>query len=662
MLLSVKDLSFAYIEEFIIKDLAFHINENEKIALIGNNGAGKTTLFKILTDELSAGSGQIYKKADLRLGYLAQSAEFESAKSLYDEIYSANTEIVTLEKRLSQVNAQMAAPENTEVQQLQLIQEYDGLHHRFEQLNGYGYKSFVHGILHGLGFEESRFEQPVSTLSGGQKTRLALAKLLLQKPDLLLLDEPTNHLDLKAITWLESFLAEYQGALFIISHDRYFLDKVVNRVFELSFGKLDFYEGNYSYYLEQREIRRELAEKAYLNQQKELTRQQNIIDTLRARNREKFVRRAESREKLLSKIERIEKPLSANDAMHFSLSPKKESGNDVLDLENISKAFGELTLFRNLNYQIFKGERVALVGENGSGKTTLFRILQNEVAPDSGTVRLGKNVEVSCYDQEHSNLNMHNSLFEEISDQFPKMTNTEIRSLLAAFLFTGDDVFQKISSLSGGEKGRLSLAKMMLTEGNFLLLDEPTNHLDLVSREVLENALSHYSGTLFFISHDRYFINRIATKVVELENYGLTEYLGNYDDFVEKKRQLQGLTPIEPIEPLAASPARPASFLDLAPSNRIAPAAEKASEAISSSKKDWLLEKEEKARSQKRLSRQKKLEEMIDRTEQRISELDLLLASEDVFTDYEKAHEISSQKESLEETLLEYYEELDELI
>ncbi|AVM69375.1 ABC transporter [Lachnospiraceae bacterium oral taxon 500] len=654
MLLSVKDLSFAYIEDWILKDLSCHINENEKIALIGNNGAGKTTLFKILTGELAPAAGQIYQKADLRLGYLAQNAEFESVKTLYDELYSANAEIVSLEKKLARLNEQMAAPANDEETQLRIIHEYDELHQRFDRLSGYSYKSFVHGILRGLGFEEDRFNQPVATLSGGQKTRLALAKLLLQKPDLLLLDEPTNHLDLKAITWLENFLAEYQGALFIISHDRYFLDKVVNRVFELSFGQLDFYEGNYSYYLEQREIRQELAEKAYLNQQKEIDRQQNIIDTLRARNREKFVRRAESREKLLNKIERLEKPLTENEAMHISFAPKQESGHDVLALEHISKAFGELTLFQDLNYSIFKGDRIALVGENGSGKTTLFRILQNELTPDSGTVRLGKNVQISYYDQEHSNLNPNNSLFDEISNQFPKMTNTEIRNLLAAFLFTGDDVFQKISSLSGGEKGRLSLAKMMLAEGNFLLLDEPTNHLDLVSREVLENALVHYSGTILFISHDRYFINRIATRVAELENLTLTEYLGNYDDFITKKSERQN-----PVFSGETTPARPASFLDLAPSNRIEPCSGKAE---SRAKKDWLLEKEEKARSQKRISRQKKLEEMIDQTEQRITELDLLLASEEVFTNYEKAHEISMQKEQLEEKLLGYYEELDELM
>ena len=653
MLLSVKDLSFAYIEEWILKDLSCHINENEKIALIGNNGAGKTTLFKILTGELSPAAGQIYQKADLRLGYLAQNAEFTSVKTLYDELYSANAEIVALEKKLARLNEQMASPANDEETQLRIIHEYDELHQRFDRLDGYSYKSFVAGILRGLGFEEERFHQPVATLSGGQKTRLALAKLLLQKPDLLLLDEPTNHLDLKAITWLESFLAEYQGALFLISHDRYFLDKVVNRVFELSFGQLDFYEGNYSYYLEQREIRQDLAEKAYLNQQKELDRQQNIIDTLRARNRQKFVRRAESREKLLSKIERLDKPLSDTEAMQISLSPRLESGHDVLALEHLNKAFGDLTLFQDLNYQVFKGDRIALVGENGSGKTTLFRILQNEVTPDSGTVRLGSKVQISYYDQEHSNLNPNNSLFDEISNEFPKMTNTEIRNLLAAFLFTGDDVFQKISSLSGGEKGRLSLAKMMLSEGNLLLLDEPTNHLDLTSREVLENALVHYSGTILFISHDRYFINRIATKVIELENRTLTEYLGNYDDFIAKKneRQNQDVS-------MDAAPSRPASFLDLAPSNRI----EVGSKAESRTKKDWLLEKEEKARSQKRISRQKKLEEMIDQTEQRITELDLLLASEEVFTDYERAHEISTKKEELEERLLSYYEELDELL
>lgn len=650
MLLSVKDLSFAYIEDEILRDISFHINENEKIALIGNNGAGKTTLFKILMDKLS-GNGQIFKKADLQIGYLAQNTTFESSKTLYDEMYTANPEIVALEKKLQTISEQMANPDNDEQTQIDLAHNYDELHRRFDFLGGYSYKSHVNGILQGLGFEEERFHQAVSLLSGGQKTRLALAKLLLQKPDLLLLDEPTNHLDLRAIAWLESFLAEYQGALFIISHDRYFLDKVVNRVFELSFGRLDFYEGNYSFYLEQREIRKEIAEKAYLNQQKEIERQQNIIDTLKARNREKFVKRAESREKMLNKIERLEKPLAENDTMGFHLSPKKESGNDVLSLENLGKAFGEVKLFENLNYQIYKGERIAFIGENGSGKTTLFRILQDIVKPDSGVVRLGKNVMISYYDQEHSNLNLNNTLFDEISDQFPSMNNTAIRNLLASFLFTGEDVFKKISTLSGGERGRLSLAKMMLAEGNFLLLDEPTNHLDLVSREVLENALCHYTGTIFFISHDRYFINRIATKVVELENYGLTEYLGNYDDFVSKKSQLQGNDFITNL-----TSTKPASFLDLAPSNRVG------EKDTGSTKQDWLKEKEAKANQQKKLNRQKKLEELIEQTEQKISDLEYLLASEEVFTDYEKAYEISGEKEALEEKLLSYYEELDEYL
>lgn len=652
MLLSVKDLCFAYIEENILKNLAFHINEGEKIALIGNNGVGKTTLFKILTGELSASSGTIYTKNDMQVGYLAQQTTFESDKTLYEEMYTARPDIVALEKKLEDFSVQMANPHNTEETQLRLVHEYDTLHEKFNRLDGYSYKSHVQGILQGLGFEEARFSQTVSTLSGGQKTRLALAKLLLQKPDLLLLDEPTNHLDLKAITWLEAYLSEYQGAIFLISHDRYFLDKIVKRVFELSLGKLDFYEGNYSFYLSEREIRKEIALKTYTNQQKELDRQQNIIDTLKARNREKFVKRAESREKLLNKIERIEKPMEEKDTMNFSLSPKKESGNDVADMFALSKSFGDTVLFKNLNYQIRKGDRIALIGENGTGKTTLFRILQNLQMPDSGEIRLGKNVLISYYDQEHSNLNPQNTLFDEISDEFPSMNNTAIRNLLAAFLFTGDDVFQKISSLSGGEKGRLSLAKMMLSEGNFLLLDEPTNHLDLVSREVLENALNRYTGTIFFISHDRYFINKIATKVVELENYQITEYLGGYDDFLEKKTQLKGE------HSLPSLSSRPVSFLDLAPSNLQGVS----TEVPSTNKMDWLKEKDAKAKQQKKLNRQKKLEEWIDQTEQKISELEILLTQEEVYSDYQKAFEISNEKEALEEKLLGYYEELDDLL
>lgn len=661
MLLSVKDLSFAYVEENILKDISFHINENEKIALIGNNGVGKTTLFKILTEELSAG-GQIFKKNGLALGYLAQNTSFESDQTLYDELYGSNQEIVQLEQKLAHLSRQMAKSDNDEAYQLDLVHTYDDLHHKFDRLNGYSYKSFVTGILLGLGFSQDRFHQPVASLSGGQKTRLALAKLLLQKPDLLLLDEPTNHLDLKAIAWLEGFLAEYQGALFIISHDRYFLDRVVNRVFALSLGKLDFYEGNYSFYLRQRTIRQEIAQKAYLNQQREIDRQQNVIDTLRSRNREKFIKRAESREKLLNKLDRLEKPMVEDRPIAFCLTPKKESGNDVAILENLSKSFGPTKLFQALNYQIFKGDRIALIGENGSGKTTLFRILLDQVTADQGRVRLGNNVLISYYDQEHSNLNLSNTLFDEISDQFPQMNNTSIRNLLAAFLFTGDDVFKTISALSGGERGRLSLAKMMLTEGNFLLLDEPTNHLDLVSREVLENALNHYTGTIFFISHDRYFINQIATKVVELEDYSLTEYLGNYDDFIEKKAQIKGLSPnntgqtnASPIIHKTGDTSKPMSFLDLAP-------AKQADSGERQGKQDWLLEKEEKAQKQKRLNRQKKLEDLIIQAEEKIAELDEDLSREEVYSDYEKAYQISKEKEALEEEVLAYYEELDGLL
>ena len=536
MILSCQGISKSFGEKVILNDASFHIEEREKAALIGNNGAGKTTLLRIIMNEISADSGQVVLMKDKKIGYLAQYQDVSGHRTVYEELLTTKQYIIDMEDRMRAIEVQMKNASGEELDRL--MNTYTRLTHEFELENGYAYKSELMGVLKGLGFTDEDFSKQVETLSGGQKTRVALGKLLISKPDILLLDEPTNHLDMESISWLETYLLNYPGAVFIVSHDRYFLDKVVTKVIEIDAAQVRMYSGNYSAYAEKKAQLRDAQYKAYLNQQRDIKHQEAVIVKLKSFNREKSIRRAESREKMLGKIQRIEKPTEVQSQMRLSLEPRVVSGNDVLTVEELSKSFPEQTLFTDISFQIKRGERVALIGNNGTGKTTMLKILNDLIPADSGTFSLGSKVQIGYYDQEHHVLHAEKTIFEEISDTYPTLTETEIRNMLAAFLFTGDDVFKVISSLSGGERGRVSLAKLMLSEANFLILDEPTNHLDIASKEILEEALNSYTGTVFYVSHDRYFINQTATRILELTNQAVVNYIGDYDYYLEKKEEL----------------------------------------------------------------------------------------------------------------------------
>ena len=536
MLLACRELKISFDAVPVLTGGYFHLEEKEKAAVVGINGAGKTTLLNLISGRLHADEGAVTVKGGTTLGYLTQHQGLDSESSIYNELASACAGIFAMEQELRSLEQQMARAEGEALSRL--MEDYSRLSHRFEEAGGYAVRSEITGVLKGLGFSEDEFSKPCRVLSGGEKTRVALGKLLLTGPDLILLDEPTNHLDIASVSWLEGYLKDYKGAVLIVSHDRYFMDRVVTKIIEVESGRVSMYGGNYTAYAAKKAQEREIALKHYYNQQKVIKHEEAVITKLKSFNREKSIKRAESREKMLAKIERLDKPAELNDSMKLHLSSSAVSGQLVLSVENLSMHYGSRTLFEDLSFLIRRGEKVALIGENGSGKTTILKTLTGSVRPDSGTIRLGAQVEVGYYDQEQHNFTETNTLFEEIRASYPKLTDTEIRNLLAAFLFTGDDVFKQISALSGGERGRLSLAKLMLSPCNLLILDEPTNHLDIVSREILEDALSAYEGTLLFVSHDRYFINRLAERTLELGSRGLTEYLGNYDDYLEKKAAL----------------------------------------------------------------------------------------------------------------------------
>ena len=536
MILSCQGISKSFGEKVILEDASFHIEEREKAALIGNNGAGKTTLLRIIMNELHADSGQVVLMKDKQIGYLAQYQDVQGHRTVYEELLSTKQYIIDMEERMRSMELEMKHASGEELDRL--MNSYTRLTHEFELENGYAYKSELMGVLNGLGFAEEDFNKQVATLSGGQKTRVALGKLLISKPDILLLDEPTNHLDMESIAWLETYLLNYPGAVFIVSHDRYFLDKVVTKVVEIEAGHVRMYSGNYSAYAEKKAQLRDAQYKAYLNQQRDIKHQEAVIVKLKSFNREKSIKRAESREKMLNKIQRIEKPLEVQSQMRLSLEPRVVSGNDVLTVEELSKSFPQQKLFSNISFQIKRGERVALIGNNGTGKTTMLKILNGLLDADAGSFSLGAKVQIGYYDQEHHVLHAEKTIFQEISDTYPTLTETEIRNMLAAFLFTGDDVFKEISALSGGERGRVSLAKLMLSEANFLILDEPTNHLDIASKEILEEALNSYTGTVLYVSHDRYFINQTATRILDLTNQSVVNYIGDYDYYLEKKEEL----------------------------------------------------------------------------------------------------------------------------
>ena len=639
MILSCQGICKSFGEKVILNDASFHIEEREKAALIGNNGAGKTTLLRIIMEEISADSGQVVLMKDKKIGYLAQYQEIKGHRTIYEELLSTKQYIIDMEDRMRAAEIQMKHASGEELERL--MNTYTRLTHEFELENGYAYKSELMGVLKGLGFTEEDFNKQIETLSGGQKTRVALGKLLISKPDILLLDEPTNHLDMESISWLETYLLNYPGAVFIVSHDRYFLDKVVTKVIEIDAGQVRMYSGNYSAYAEKKAQLRDAQYKAYLNQQREIKHQEAVIVRLKSFNREKSIRRAESREKMLGKIQRIEKPTEVQSQMRLSLEPRVISGNDVLTVEELSKSFPEQTLFTDISFQIKRGERVALIGNNGTGKTTMLKILNDLIPADSGTFTLGSKVQIGYYDQEHHVLHPEKTIFEEISDTYPTLTETEIRNMLAAFLFTNDDVFKLISSLSGGERGRVSLAKLMLSEANFLILDEPTNHLDIASKEILEEALNSYTGTVLYVSHDRYFINQTATRILELTNQAVVNYIGDYDYYLEKKEELtEKYAPIQQTEETASDEAAPAA---------------------SEGKLTWQQQKEEQARKRKQEAELKKTEQRIEELETRDREIDETLVLPDVCTNVGRCAELSREKDKIQAELEELYEKWETL-
>ena len=637
MILSCQGISKSFGEKVILEDASFHIEEREKAALIGNNGAGKTTLLRIIMEEIHADAGQVVLAKDKRIGYLAQYQDVQGHLSVYEELLSTKQYIIDMEERLRAMEVQMKNASGEELDRL--MNSYTRLTHEFELENGYAYKSELMGVLNGLGFTEEDFTKQVATLSGGQKTRVALGKLLISKPDILLLDEPTNHLDMESIAWLETYLLNYPGAVFIVSHDRYFLDKVVTKVIEIDAGQVRMYAGNYSAYAEKKAQLRDAQYKAYLNQQREIKHQEAVIVKLKSFNREKSIKRAESREKMLNKIQRIDKPIEVQSQMRLSLEPRVVSGNDVLTVEDLAKSFPQQKLFSNISFQIKRGERVALIGNNGTGKTTMLKILNGLLDADAGSFSLGAKVQIGYYDQEHHVLHAEKTIFEEISDTYPTLTETQIRNMLAAFLFTGDDVFKVISSLSGGERGRVSLAKLMLSEANFLILDEPTNHLDIASKEILEEALNSYTGTVLYVSHDRYFINQTATRILDLTNQSVVNYIGDYDYYLEKKEEL---------------------------TEKYAPTAQEANEEAkeetpSEGKLTWQQQKEEQARKRKQENELKKVEKRIEELETRDKEIDDTLVLPNVCTNVGRCAELSREKDKIQEELEELYEKWEEL-
>lgn len=632
MILSCNNISKSFGTDVIIKSCSFNIEDHEKAAIVGINGAGKSTLLKIITGIEPADTGLVTLAKDKTLGYLSQQQNLNSDNTIYDELLSVKQYILDMEAQLRHIENQMKSADDTALETL--MKKYSDLNHEFELNNGYAYKSEITGVLKGLGFTEEDFTLNVNTLSGGQKTRVALGRLLLSKPDIILLDEPTNHLDMESISWLENYLLNYSGAVLIVAHDRYFLDKIVSKIIELDNGNATVFSGNYTDYASKKAILRNMQLKEYLNQQREIKHQEEVITKLKQFNREKSIKRAESREKMLNKMEFVDKPEILNDKMDIKLEPNVISGNDVLTVENLTKGFDETVLFDNISFQIKRGERVALIGSNGTGKTTILKLINGIIPADSGSIYLGAKVNIGYYDQEHHVLDPDKTIFDEIRDAYPDLNNTQIRNTLAAFLFTNEDVFKYIKDLSGGERGRVSLAKLMLSNANFLILDEPTNHLDITSKEILENALNSYTGTVLFVSHDRYFINSTATRIIELANKTVVNYIGNYDYYLEKK-DILGAKPI---------------------TNNTS---KSSSSAIS--KLNWQEEKVKQAQQKKIKNEIKRTEERMALIEAEIEELDNMYADPAISSDTAKLMEIHTRKEALSKELDELYDKWGEL-
>ena len=635
MILSCSNISKAFGSNEVIKHASFHIEEHEKAAIVGINGAGKSTLLKIIIGEMPSDEGEVVISKGKTMGYLSQHQDLSGERTVFEEVLEIKRPIIEMEAKIRQMELDMKHLTGDALNDM--LSSYSRLNHEFEQQNGYAYQSEVTGVLKGLGFAEEDFKKPVSALSGGQKTRVALGRLLLSKPDIILLDEPTNHLDMESIAWLEGYLINYDGSVIIVAHDRYFLDRVVTKIVELDNGIMSVYQGNYTDYSGKRAMIREAKMKAYLNQQQEIKHQEEVITKLKSFNREKSIRRAESREKMLDKIERLDKPSEVNDEMKIRLEPNIISGNDVLTVRDLKKAFDQNLLFDHVDFEIKRGERVAIIGGNGTGKTTILKMLNGILGADQGEIVLGSKVHIGYYDQEHQVLHMDKTLFDELQDTYPSMNNTQIRNILAAFLFTGDDVYKRVKDLSGGERGRVSLAKLMLSEANFLILDEPTNHLDITSKEILEEALNNYTGTVLYVSHDRYFINRTATRILDLTNQTMVNYIGNYDYYLEKRELMTSLYAAAPVT------------------------ADDTREDTSETKLDWKAQKEEQARLRKRQNELKKIEEEIHKLETRDGEIDQLLVKEEIFTDVPKLMELNQEKNAIGTQLESLYQQWEEL-
>ncbi len=640
MILACHNLNKAFGDHLIVRDGSVHVEDREKAALVGVNGAGKSTIFKMIVGELPLDRGDVILTKGKTLGYLAQHQNLDTTNTIYEELKTAKSDIIALEAQIRSIELELKLLSGEELENR--LNTYNRLMSEFESKNGYAYESEITGVLKGLGFAEEEFSKRTDTLSGGQKTRVSLGKLLLTKPDILLLDEPTNHLDLNSISWLETYLLNYPGAVLIVSHDRFFLNRVVTKVIEIEHASIRMYDGNYKAYAQKKQMIRDAQLKEYLNQQREIKHQEAVIEKLRSFNREKSIKRAESREKMLSRITPVEKPAEAAKEMHFTLEPSEISGNDVLSIQSLGKRFDSQVLFQDISFEIKRGEHVAVIGDNGTGKTTLLKILNQVIEPDTGSFTLGSKVQIGYYDQEHHVLHNEKTIFDEISDDYPALTNTQIRNTLAAFQFTGDDVYKLIRDLSGGEKGRVSLAKLMLSEANFLILDEPTNHLDITSKEILEHALNEYTGTVLYVSHDRYFINQTATRILELVNQTFVNYIGNYDYYLEKK------------EELTAAYAAP-----ITAENPVALAASQ--EAPSDSKLSWQEQKERQAKERKRKNELKKTEDRIAVLEERNVEIDELMTQEEVYSNSVKCQELALEKDANNTELEELYEKWEAL-
>lgn len=640
MLLACQNISKAFGTKEILHDVNFHINEKEKIAIVGINGSGKTTLLKIIMGEETPDNGQVIIAKDTTIGYLSQHQDISFDNTIYGEMLATKQYILDLETSIRKLEKDMKHAEGEELEKI--LETYNRLSSKYDRDNGYSYESEITGVLKGLGFSPEDYDRHINTLSGGQKMRIALGRLLLTRPDLIILDEPTNHLDMPSISWLEGFLASYSGSVLIVSHDRYFIDRIVTKVIEIDNKKATIYHGNYTYFADKRAELRASMMKAYLNQQAQIKHQEAVITKLKQFNREKSIKRAESREKMLDKIDVLDKPTEITSEMRLTLEPSVESGNDVLTVSHLAKSFGNEALFTDLDFEIKRGEKVALIGGNGTGKTTILKMINHIVSKDAGTIALGSRVHIGYYDQEHQVLSLHKTIFEEISDAYPDLNNTKIRNVLAAFLFTGDDVFKKIEDLSGGERGRVSLAKLMLSPANFLILDEPTNHLDIQSKSILEDAIRSYTGTVLVVSHDRYFINRIATRILELKDQKLYSFIGNYEYYDSHKEQVY----------TAAAAVAP-ELADSVP-DTTAP--------VSSAKDDYKKQKEEQARIRKKENDIKKTEQQIEQIEAEISEIDREFEKPEIATNSAKLGELSKKREELSSKLSALYETWEDLL